>query len=82
MISVSIFKERVIGAVSIMTESDAKKIWTMILNEFAPKDFSNMYFEEVEPDEDEKLIFDAYESGDPEYQPYMTHEQLIAKLGL
>ena len=78
----SIFKERVIGAVSIMNETDAKKIWTMILDEFAPKDFSNMYFEEVEPDEEEARILDAYEAGDPDYQPYITHEQLMAELGL
>jgi len=38
--------------------------------------------EEVEPDEYEKKVLAAWEAGDPEYQPYMTHEELIAELGL
>lgn len=76
----SIIKERIIGAVTVMSEDDAKKIWTMILNEVAPKDFSN--FEEVEPEDNEKKILDAWAAGDADYQPYMTHEQLKAELGL
>lgn len=78
----SIIKERIIGAVTVMSEEDARKIWTMILNEVAPKDSSNFSFEEVDPDDDEKKILDAWAAGDPDYQPYMTHEQLKAELGL
>lgn len=78
----SIIKERIIGAVTVMSEDDAKKIWTMILNEVAPKDYSNFNFEEVDPDDNEKKILDAWATGDPDYQPYITHEQLKTELGL
>ena len=38
--------------------------------------------EEIEPDEDEKAILDAYENGDPEYQPAIPLEQLKKELGI
>lgn len=38
--------------------------------------------EEAEPDEDELKILKAYKNGDPEYQPAITHEELLKELGL
>lgn len=38
--------------------------------------------EEVQPDDDELRILNAYESGDPEYQPYMSQEDVLKELGL
>ena len=41
-------KERIIGAVSIMSDKDAEKVWNLIQSAFALGDIEN-----VEPDEDE-----------------------------
>lgn len=37
---------------------------------------------EVEPTEDEAKIIVAYENGDEEYQPYISHEALKKELNL
>ncbi|MCM1213275.1 MAG: hypothetical protein NC331_11515 [Lachnospiraceae bacterium] len=70
-------KERIIGAVTVMDEKDAEKIWKIILANFALMDV-----EEVQPDENEQRILDAYASGDPDYQPHMSQEALLKELGL
>ncbi len=70
-------KERIIGAVSIMTDDDAEKIWKLILGTFA---LANA--KEDIPDEDESLILDEYRAGNPDYQPYMSHEDVLKELGL
>lgn len=46
-------KERIIGAVTIMNDSDAEKFWNIILNTFTP---SRDNIEDVEPDEIEALL--------------------------
>lgn len=70
-------KERILGAVTIMSEADAEKVWNLIQNTFA---LANV--EEVEPDTDEISDIEAYKAGNTEYQPYMTNEDLKKKLGL
>lgn len=70
-------KERIIGAVTVMNEQDAEKIWNLIL-----ANFTLMDAEEIEPDDDELQILNAYASGDPEYQPYMSQEDVLKDLGL
>ena len=72
-------KERIIGAVSIMSDKDADIFWHIIQKHFtAPDLFANI--EEVEPDE--ISAFHAYQSGDPEYQPSYSQDDLIKELGL
>ena len=70
-------KERIIGAVTIMNEKDAQKIWDLIQGTFI---LNNA--EEVEPDPEELEAIRAYKAGDPEYQPYISHEELMEELGL
>ena len=70
-------KERIIGAVTIMNEDDAAKIWQLIQSAFA---LANAPL--AEPDEDEIEILNAYHNGNPEYQPAITHEELMNQLGL
>lgn len=41
-----------------------------------------IYLEEVTPDPDELNAIKAYKSGDPEYQPSISHEDLMKELGL
>ena len=77
MILVSSVKERIIGAVSIMNDKDAEKVWQLIL-----ATFSLAGAEEEEALPDEIAAIKAYQSGDPEYQPAYLHEDVIKKLDL
>ena len=70
-------KERILGAVTVMSEKDAEKVWNLIMATFA---LANA--DEVEPDPDEEEIMLAYKSGTPEYQPTISQEDLIKELGL
>lgn len=73
----SAVKERILGAVTIMSEKDAAKVWELIQGTFA---LANA--EEVEPEPDELEVIRKYEAGDPDYQPVMTHEEVLKELGL
>lgn len=70
-------KERILGAVTIMSEKDAQKVWELIQGAFV---LSNA--EEVTPEPDELNAIKAYKSGDPEYQPSISQEDLMKELGL
>lgn len=70
-------KERIIGAVSIMNDKDAEKVWQLILANFT---LSNA--EEDDPLPDEIAAIEAYLNGDPEYQPSYTQEEVMKQLGL
>lgn len=70
-------KERIIGAVTVMNEEDAEKIWQLILSTFALADL-----EEVEATEEEIAALDAYHRGDEDYQPALSHEELLKELDL
>ena len=70
-------KERIIGAVTIMSEKDAEKIWNLIQASFILPDI-----EEVEPDPDELEALRRYEAGYPDYQPSISAEDLKKELGL
>jgi len=70
----SAVKERIFGAITVMDEEDAIKIWEIIRIQFS--------FPEDEPSEEEVRTFNAYKNGDDEYQPYISHEELVKELGL
>lgn len=70
-------KERILGAVTVMSEKDAEKVWNLIMATFA---LANA--DEVEPDPDEEEIMLAYKSGVPDYQAAISQEDLIKELGL
>lgn len=38
--------------------------------------------EEVVPDQEELEAIKAYQNGDSEYQPYITHDELMKELNL
>ncbi len=73
-------KERLIGAITVMSESDAQKFWHIIQDEFAENSEVINNLEVVEPTEEEVRVIKAYENGDERYQPYMTHEQVKKEL--
>lgn len=70
-------KERILGAVTVMNDKDAQKVWDLIQATFA---LANA--EEVEPEAEELTALKAYRDGASNYQPAMTHEELLKELGL
>ena len=70
-------KERIFGAVTIMSEEDAVKVWNLIQGAFALS-----YAEEVAPYPDELAAIAAYKAGDPDYQPSISQEDLMKELGI
>lgn len=73
----TIIKEKIIGAISAMSDNDAEKVWNLI-----QATFNLSYSEEVDPDWDEFLICEAYRNGDDEYKPQISHEELLKELNL
>jgi len=68
----SVIKERIFGAVTVMDEKDAAKVWDVIRFQFGfPVDL---------PTEEEVKILNAYKNGDDEYQPFISHAELIKEL--
>lgn len=74
-------KEKLIGAINLMSLEDATSLWEYIINSHALRTSLDSV-DEVEPTDEELKILDAYENGDDAYQPYMSHESLKKELGL
>ena len=70
----SMIKERILGAITVMSDEDALKIWDIIEIQFG--------FPEAIPTHDEIKIIEAYKNGEDDYQPYISHEDLKKELGL
>ena len=70
----SAVKERILGAVTVMSEADAKRVWNVIRMQLG--------IDEDIPTIKEKKIIEAYKQGDEEYQPYISHDELKRELGL
>ncbi len=73
----SIVKERIIGAITIMSNEEAEKIWELICATFALS-----HADEEIPDDDELEAIKSYKEGNPDYQPTITHAELLSKLNL
>ena len=70
-------KERIFGAVTVMSEEDAQKVWELILSTFSLDSI-----EQVLPETEEQAAINAYQNGDPDYQPSVSQEDLIRELNL
>ncbi len=70
-------KERIIGAITVMTDEDAEKIWNIIQATFALENA-----EVVEPTEDELAALRAYQEGDSEFTATLSSNDVIKELGL
>lgn len=70
-------KERIFGAVTVMSEEDAQKVWDLILSTFALDNIK-----QVVPEPDEQAIMNAYKNGVPDYQPSVSQEDLLKELNL
>lgn len=72
-------KERIIGAITVMSEDNAQKIWTLIETNFSQNTWANI--EEVEPDEmDLQMIAEA--KADPDCKIFISKEEAYKELGL
>lgn len=74
----SAIKERIIGALTIMTDADAEKIWKLIIEQF-PADWSDI--ENTFPDEwDLQMLQDINEN--PDCHEFISSEEAMKELGL
>lgn len=75
----SAVKERIFGAVTVMSEVDAEKVWEMILNNIPSRSWEDV--EEVTPDEwDKKMLSDVKEN--PDCNEFISEEELMKELNL
>ena len=77
----SAVKERLIGAITIMTENEALLLWEDLKNSYTQRN-NLSEVEETEPTEEEIKILDAFENDDPDYAPDTSIEDLPNELGL
>lgn len=75
----SAVKERIFGAVTVMSEVDAEKVWEMILNNIPSRSWEDV--EEITPDEwDKKMLSDVKEN--PDCNEFISEEELMKELNL
>lgn len=77
----SAVKERLIGAITLMTENEALLLWEDLKNSYTQRN-NLSEVEETEPTEEEIKILDAFENDDPDYAPDTSIEDLKNELGL
>lgn len=72
-------KERILGAVTVMSDSDAEAVWKMILKRFPSKSWDDI--KEVEPDEWDKQMLKEIQS-DPDCHEFVSEAELMKQLGI
>jgi len=70
----SAVKERIIGAITVMSEEDAGRFWEIIKMQFE--------FETDVPTEEEIMIINAYKNDHEDYRPHIPHEELKKELNI
>ncbi len=70
-------KERILGAVTVMSDNDANTLWKIIIENFS--DWENI--EEISPDEtDIKMLNEI--SSNPDCASFVSQEDVLKELGL
>lgn len=72
-------KERILGAVSVMSDSDAETVWELILHNF-PKHSWDVIETVVPDDLDLKMLADIQK--DPDCREFVSAEDAMKELGL
>ena len=73
-------KERIIGAVSIMSDKDADIFWHIIQKHFTlPDTFADI--EKVEPDETDLIMLKEIENN-PDCHEFISQEELMKELNM
>lgn len=66
-------KEKIMGAITVMSDSDAEEFWKIILNKYNPVTWDDI--EEVEPDEIDLQMLKAIEE-DPECHEFVKESDI------
>ena len=70
-------KNRILGAVTIMSEQDADTLWKIIIENFSG--WSGV--EEIEPDRTDSAMLEEIENN-PDCKTYVSSDELMSELGL
>ena len=75
----SAIKERIFGAVTVMNDLDAEKVWHFMVENLSPRSWEDI--KEVSPDEwDLKMLDDI--NKNPDCHEFVSQEDLLKELGL
>lgn len=74
-------KERIIGAVSLMTEKEAEGFWKLIQNHYVISTKTWDDIEEVAPDEFDLAMLKEIED-DPDCHEFLSSDEVMKELGL
>ncbi len=72
-------KERILGAVTMMNDTDAIKVWNFVVENLSPRSWNDI--EEVQPDEWDLKMLDDIDKN-PDCHEFITQEDLIKELNL
>ena len=72
-------KERILGAITVMSDEEAQIIWKVILNQFSDNAWDNI--ESILPDEQDKNMLDDIKNNS-DCKEFISSEQLKLELGL
>jgi len=72
-------KERILGAITVMSEEDAKMFWDTIQNYFSNKEWNDI--ESIEPDETDLRMLQEIET-DADCSEFISSEELKTALNL
>lgn len=74
----SAVKERILGAITVMNENDAQKLWNIIIEKFGVS-WENL--EEVEPDDWDLQMLQEIKTN-PECNEFVSEKEAMKELGL
>lgn len=75
----SAIKERIFGAITVMNDSDAEKVWNFVVENLSSR--SREDIEEVSPDEWDLKMLDDIDQN-PDCHEFISQETLLEKLNL
>lgn len=72
-------KERILGAVTVMNDTEAEAVWELIIANFPKRSWSDI--ETVAPDEwDKKMLADI--ETNPDCKEFVSSDEAMKELGL
>lgn len=72
-------KERIMGAITMMDDTEAEAVWNFVIENLSPRSWENI--EEIVPDEwDLKMLKDI--ETDPDCHEFIPQEELLKELGI
>lgn len=72
-------KERIFGAITVMNDSDAEKVWNFVIENLSPKSWEDI--EEVTPDEWDLKMLDDIDKY-PDCHEFISQDELLKELDL